>query len=65
MRATWGVVSARQLIDQFEGLQVQGFPGAGEQRFQVLQQRRHDELVPVAARRVQQFASEFFDVPGL
>ena len=72
MRATWGVVSARrpmhaarQLVDQLEGLQVERFAGAGEQRFQVLEQRRHDQLVAIAAGGVEQFASKFFDVAGL
>ena len=72
MRATCGVVSARrpmhaagELVDQLEGLQVQRLAGAGEQRLQVLQQRRHHQLVAVAAGGVEQFAAQFFDVPGL
>ena len=54
-----------KVVDQLEGLQVQRLAGAGEERLEVLQQRRHDQLVAVAARRIEQFASEFFDVPGL
>ena len=57
--------AARQLIDQLEGLQVQRFAGAGQQRLQVLQQRRHDQLVTVAAGGVQEQAAQFFDVTRL
>ena len=55
MRATCGVMSARrpmhaagQLVDQLEGLQVDVVPGAGQQRLEVLQQRRHHQFVAVA-----------------
>ena len=58
MRATCGVLSARrpsvrplQLVDQLEGLQVERLAGAGEQRLDVLEQRRHHQLEAVAARR--------------
>ena len=53
---------ARDLVYQFEGLQVQRLAGAGEQRLQVFQERRHDQFVAIAARHVQQIASDFFDV---
>jgi hypothetical protein len=57
--------AAGQLVDQLEGLQPQRLARPGEQRLQVFQQRRHHQLVTVATRRVQQFAAQFFDVPGL
>jgi hypothetical protein len=57
--------AARELVHQLEGLQVQRLAGAGEQRLQVLQQRRHHQLVAIAAGHVEQVAAEFFDVPGL
>jgi len=56
--------AARELVDQLEGLQIQRFAGAGEQRLQMFQQRRHHQLVAKAAGGVEQFAAEFFDVPG-
>src|SRR6185312_3196670 len=54
-----------QLIHQLEGLQAQRLASAGEQRLQVLEQRRHDQLVAIAARRVEQTPAQFFDVSGL
>ena len=57
--------AARQLIHQFEGLQIECLTGPGEQRFQMLQQRRHDQLVAVASGCVQQTPAEFFDVARL
>ena len=57
--------TSRELIDQFEGLQIQGLTGTGEQGFDVLEQRRHHQLVAVAAGGVEQFTSEFFDMACL
>jgi hypothetical protein len=31
----------------------------------MLQERRHDQLVSIAARRIEQPSAKFFDVPGL
>ena len=52
MRAAWGVMSARMpeltaahLIGELEGLQIQVTAGAGEQRLQVLDEGRNDQLV--------------------
>jgi hypothetical protein len=41
--------AAAELIDELEGLQVELMPGAGEQRIQMLEQRRHDQLEATAA----------------
>ena len=57
--------ATRELVHQLEGLQVKGFSRAGQQGFQMLQQRRHDQLVAIATRGVEQFATEFFDVASL
>ena len=57
--------AARQLIHQLESLQIQSFARAGQQGLQMLQQRRHDQLVAIATGGVQQFAAEFFDVASL
>ena len=54
-----------ELVNQLEGLQVQGFAGAGEQRFEVLQQRRHDEFIAVAAGGIQEKTAQLFDVARL
>ena len=54
-----------ELVDELEGLQVERLAGAGQQRLQVLQQRRHHQLAAVAARGVEQQAPELLDVPRL
>ena len=53
---------AAHLVDQLEGLQVEGVTGAREQRLDVLEQRRDDELETVAAGRVEQAAPQHFHV---
>ena len=55
--------ASRELIDQLEGLQTQGLSRAGQQRLQVLEQRRHDQLIAIAAGRIEQHAPELLDVP--
>ena len=57
--------TARELIDQLEGLQIQRLARAGEQRFKMLQQRRHDQFIAIATCGIEQPATQFFDVPGL
>ena len=57
--------AARQLVDQFEGLQIQRFAGAGEQRLQVFQQGRHDQFVAIAAGGIQEKTAQLFDVTRL
>jgi hypothetical protein len=57
--------AARELVHELEGHEVQRFAGAGEQGLQVLDQRRHDQLIAVAAGCVQQAPAKFFDVTGL
>jgi hypothetical protein len=52
-----------ELIHEFEGLQAKCLTGTGEQRLQMLQQGRHDQLVAIATRHVQQVPTKFFDVP--
>ncbi|MOA09135.1 hypothetical protein D3C78_1289440 [compost metagenome] len=54
-----------QLVDQLERLQVQGFAGTRQQGLQVLQEGRHDQLIPIATRRIEQSSTQFFDVPCL
>jgi hypothetical protein len=39
--------------------------GTGKQRFKMLKQRRHDQFIAIATRRVQQVSTQFFDVPRL
>jgi len=57
--------AARELINQLEGLQIECFPSAREQRLQMFQQRGHDQLIAIAAGHVEQVATKFFDVTGL
>jgi hypothetical protein len=54
--------AARQLVHQLEGAQVGVFTGAGQQRFQVLQQRRHHQLVAVQAEIIQHQTTQFFNL---
>ena len=46
--------AAGELVHQLEGAQVQVVAGAGQQRLQVLEQRRHHQLVAVHAEQLQQ-----------
>ena len=55
---------ARQLIDQLEGLQVQIVAGAGEQRLQILEQRRHHQLVAVRLEQIEHAPAQRFDLAG-
>ena len=55
--------AARELIDQLEGLQIERLAGAAEQRFQMFQQRRHDQFIAIATRCIEQVATKFLDVP--
>ena len=57
--------AARQLIDQFEGLQIERMTGAREQRFEVFEQRWHDQFATVGAGHVEQFSAKFFDAARL
>ena len=54
-----------QLIDQFERLQIERLAGTGQQGLQMLEQRRHDQLVTVATGRVEQVSPELFDMARL
>jgi hypothetical protein len=40
------------LIDQLEGAQIHVAPAAGQQRLDVLDQRRHDQFVAMQAKLV-------------
>ncbi len=55
---------AGQLIDQLEGLQVQVVAGAGEQRLEIFEQRRHHQLVAVDLEQVEDAPAQRFDLPG-
>ncbi len=61
--------AAAQLVDELEGLQVEFAIGTrtafGEQRLDMFEQWRHDQLETVAARRIEQPAAEFLDTPRL
>ena len=55
----------RQLVDQFERLEIERLAGAGQQRFEVLKQRWNDQLVAVSAGHVQHLAAQFLDAARL
>ena len=46
-------------------VQAQGLTSTGQQRFEMLQQRRHDQFIAITAGGVEQFTTQFFDVTGL
>jgi hypothetical protein len=50
-----------QLVDQLEGAQLEILPGAGQQRFEVFQHRRHDQFEAAAAKVVEHRAAQAFD----
>ena len=57
--------AARELVHQFEGLQIQPLVAATEQRLQVLHEGWHHQLVAVATGHVEQLAPDVFDMPRL
>jgi len=57
--------SATELVDELEGLEIQFSAGAGEQRFDVFEQRRHHELTAVSRRNIEQTATQLLDVSRL
>ena len=57
--------AAAELVDQLEGLEVELAAGAGQQRLDMLQQRRHHQFEAVGAGHIEQIATQFFDAPGL
>ncbi len=72
MRETCGVMSARtprraarELVDQLAGRRVQVAAGAGQQGVDGFHQGRRDQLETVGAVKIEQFATQFLDAPGL
>ena len=57
--------AAAELVDQLEGLQIECLAGARQQRLQVLEQRRDDQLEAVASAAIEQAASQLLDTPCL
>jgi hypothetical protein len=57
--------AATELVDQLEGFEAKLATGAGQQRFEVLEQRRHDQLETVSQRGIQQASPQLFDAAGL
>ena len=58
--------AAAHLVDELEGLQIEGVAGAGKQRFDVLEHRRNNQLESVACSSVEEATTQAFDVarPG-
>ena len=54
---------AARLVDQLPGLQVEGVAGAAEERLEVLDERRDDELEAGRLGRVEQTAPQALDAP--
>jgi hypothetical protein len=54
-----------QLVDELERLQIEVVAGARQQGIDVLEQRRHHELVAVQAEEVEDVAAQPLDARGL
>ena len=72
MRATCGVMSARTPSMRPESwstslnvLQIEVVAGAGEQRLDVLEQRRHDQFVAVHDEQIEHRPPQALDARGL
>ncbi len=57
--------TARKLVNKFEGLQVERLAGPCQERLKMLQHGRHDELIAIAASRVEEKSTKLFDVTRL
>ncbi|MOA17263.1 hypothetical protein D3C78_1375150 [compost metagenome] len=55
----------RLRVDNLEGPQIQVLAGTGEQRFQVLDMRGHDELVTPALEQIQHLTTRDLDARRL
>ena len=55
---------AGKLIDQLEGAQVQILAGAGQQRLQVFQHRRHDKFETASPEMIQDGTAQLLDASG-
>jgi hypothetical protein len=57
--------AAGKLVDELEGLQIEVVPRTGEQRFEVLDHRRHHQLEAVHEEQIEDVAPQPFDPRGL
>jgi hypothetical protein len=57
--------AAAGLVDQLEGAQLELVAGAGEQRLEMLDQRRHHQFVAVGASAVEHRTAQFLEAPRL
>ena len=53
-----------KLIDQLEGTQIEILAGAGQQRLEVFEHRRHDEFEAVTTEMVEQGPAQALDAFG-
>jgi hypothetical protein len=58
-------LAAAHLVDELEGLQVEVAAGARQQRLDMLEQRRHHQLIAVALCAIEQPAPHRLDAAGL
>ena len=54
-----------ELIGELEGLEIQILPGAGQERIQIIDEGRNDQLIAPARVEIQQFAAQTLDDPRL
>src|SRR5687768_11134479 len=55
----------RELVDHLEGAQLKVVPRPGEERVDVLQERRHDQLVVFREKQIEDLSPKSLDAPGL
>jgi hypothetical protein len=57
--------SPRKLVHQLESTQILPATGAAQERLEMLDQRRHDQLKAVLTRQIQQLTAHFLKAASL
>jgi hypothetical protein len=57
--------AAGQAIDHLEGFQIKITRSAGEQRIEVLHQRRANQVVAITVEQIEQTAAQCLRLPGI
>ena len=60
---TYAQRTTGNLVDQLEGTQLEIMAGAGEQRIEIFDQRRHHQLVAMRAEEVEDRTALLLDAP--
>src|SRR5450830_18275 len=60
--STYPERTSGQLIDQLEGPQIGILTSTGQQRFEILQQRRHDHFIAIQTELIEHAATQLFNL---